>query len=211
MTQSEDLGVINGQKVVAVELAKLATPNNGAPSPTTGVEECLLEDGTVTHRCAHWRDASKPCEYVNVNPISVRSHLRHHGKTAELNRTKRELEALKKRAEEIKRNRQNGVKKATETKKRRAAEAPTTTPTTSNVILGSDPRAQIIEALMEVVAVINDTTDDFVIIHNALSAHEVSLRRAQASVDAQLSKIAELMITDPKLIELANALKNYTK
>lgn len=217
MTQTEDLGAINGQKVVVVELAKLPAPNTGTPVPVTNVEACLLEDGTLIHRCGYWNNVNDPCAYVNVNPTSVRSHLRHHGKSAELNRTKRELEALKTRAAEIKRNRQNGVMKAVETKRQRAAavktaaSAATTSKTTSHILDAEDPRVEIISALVEANETINDTLKDFVIIHNTLSTHEAALQNAQEIVRVQIDKIYDLTVTDPKLIELANVLRNFTK
>lgn len=77
--------VIDGSQVIEVQAWNCASPpgsvadlNGKKFTPVDQVSECLLADGRVVYRCNSKNDPTRQCPYWNVNPVSVRSHLRTH-------------------------------------------------------------------------------------------------------------------------------------
>lgn len=119
-----EIGEVDGQKVIATAWAKLpiVTRPNTTPTwvTTDKVVECLLEDERTVYidlyfaagTCDRWFNTSK----------SVATHMRVHGTVAQLKKAAQELQELKAHAARVKKNRQEGAKKAAFTRTNRVNE-----------------------------------------------------------------------------------------
>jgi hypothetical protein len=95
---AEDLGEVNGVKVVAEAPIMIKTPIMKEAKPAHNGRELMLADGQILYRCTllgSWRedvDPNEPCNQIFDNSASLFAHMRFH-KTAEKPRKKKVVDA----------------------------------------------------------------------------------------------------------------------
>lgn len=200
----QDRSRIDGTLVITTNPAKFEIRNIQNQEmelhPVDQVEECLLDDGRVVYRC---NSKNGPCDWWNVNPISVRSHLRKHSDRAQHKRAEAALEEARLRAEEAERElaerirrKSEGSKQGALTRKARLAEA-------SNNGRARTPRGVAVPTVSQV-REIATTVEKLIADVGKMADAAVEVRTA---LKTTLHKLAHLepMALDPEVVAKAEA------
>jgi Na+-translocating ferredoxin:NAD+ oxidoreductase RnfC subunit len=203
MTESLDRSQINGVKVIARQPANFKGHNVQTQEPMNytvdQIDECLLEDGTTIFQC---NSKNEPCNYVNENPISVRSHLRAHSDRIMAKKAQEEAAEALRRAQEAQREleesrtrKSNGAKRGWENRKAAGTDGAKGGPRIDTPKQLASMRAAGVVGLIETIA---DGVNEI----NRM-ALQASLLLTQVKADVEALQTAEPTPVDPAILEKA--------